>query len=133
MNNAQQPMQGVTAKICGKVHEVRAPVGKGPVVLVLRVSHGKDKVTGDYRPSSWYNVKVFAAKQAELGASNPQQGDLYTVDVWGATDEWTDKEGKKRSDKAWFLQGFTKHTAAAPAAPQPPAVDPFDRGDDVPF
>lgn len=126
------PMQGVSLKICGKVHEVRAPVGKGPVTLVLRVSHGKNKDTGEYKPSSWYNVKVFSAKQAELAASNPQQGDLYTVECWGATDEWTDREGKKRSDKTWFLSSFTKHSAVA-AAPQPATVDPFDRGDDVPF
>lgn len=126
------PMQGVSLKICGKVHEVRAPIGKGPVTLVLRVSHGKNKETGEYKPMSWYNVKVFSAKQAELAASNPQQGDLYTVECWGATDEWTDREGKKRSDKTWFLSTFTKHSAVA-AAPQPATVDPFDRGDDVPF
>jgi single-stranded DNA-binding protein len=135
-----KPMQGINARITGKIYEVKTPP-KGPVVLVLRVSHGKDKQTGNYKPSSWYNVKVFAAKQADLGAASPQKDDLITVDVWGATEEWTGQDGNKRSDKAWYLSGFTLHRDAAPQAADPAAqvaamfggrvVQP--EGDDVPF
>ena len=39
-----------------------------------------------------------------------------SVDVWGATEEWTTREGQKRSDKAWYLSGIQVHRdAPAPA------------------
>lgn len=103
-----KPMQGIQARITGKVHEVKVPP-KGPQVLVVRVSHGKDKQTGAYKPSSWYNVKVFAGKQAELAAANPQKDDLVTVDVWSATEEWQSQDGSKRSEKAWYLTALQVH------------------------
>jgi single-stranded DNA-binding protein len=135
-----KPMQGIQARITGKVHEVKVPP-KGPVVLVVRVSHGKDKQTGAYKPSSWYNVKVFAGKQAELAAANPQKDDLVTVDVWGATEEWTGQDGNKRSEKAWYLTAVQVHRDA-PAPVQ--SLSPVEAvagvfggkvvdGDDVPF
>ncbi len=103
-----KPMQGIQARIVGKVHEVKIPP-KGPQVLVVRVLHGKDKQTGAYKPSSWYNVKVFAGKQAELAAANPQKDDLVSVDVWGATEEWTGQDGSKRSEKAWYMTAVQVH------------------------
>ncbi len=39
-------MQGVEARIVGKVYEIKDAIGNGPVVVVVRVSHGKDKNTG---------------------------------------------------------------------------------------
>ena len=124
-----KPMQGVQARITGKVYEIKVPE-RGPVVLTLRVSHGKDKQTGAYRPSSWYNVKVFANKQTELGAADLRKDDLLTVDVWGATEEWTGKDGAKRSEKAWYLTAFEVHRDEASPAPAPlqSAAD-----DNVPF
>jgi len=107
----QEPMQGVSARITGRVYEVAAPTGNGPVVVTVRVSHGKDKNTGDYRPSSWYRIKCFTAKQTELAKLNPQKDDLVTFEVYGGTDEWTDKEGKKRSDKVWYYTAGTKHAS----------------------
>ena len=135
-----KPMQGIQARIVGKVHEVKVPP-KGPVVLVVRVSHGKDKQTGNYKPSSWYNVKVFAGKQADLSAANPVKDDLVSVDVWGATEEWQSQDGSKRSEKAWYLTALQVHRdAPAPTQSLSPAeavASVFDgkvvEGDDVPF
>lgn len=69
----QEPMQGVSARITGRVYEVAAPTGNGPVVVTVRVSHGKDKNTGDYRPSSWYRIKCFTAKQTEPRQAEPAE------------------------------------------------------------
>lgn len=102
-------MQGVEARITGKVYEIKPPVGNGPVVVVVRVSHGKDKTTGAYKPSSWYEVKVFGQRKDEALALAKDQ--LVQLDVWGGTEEWTGKDGQKRSNKAWYC----KDLAALPA------------------
>ena len=75
-----KPMQGVQARIVGKVHEYKV-YEKGPADLIVRVSHGKDKQTGNYKPSSWYNIKVFLQKRAEVAALHLQRDDLVSVDV----------------------------------------------------
>ncbi len=131
-----RPMQGVEATITGKVHEIKVH-SRGPVTLVVQVSHGKDKKTEQWKPSSWYNIKVFDSKQAALGTADPRKGDLITVTVWGATEEWTGKDGQKRSEKAWYLSSFTLHRegeepAAAEPAYQPATVQPI-ADDDIPF
>lgn len=131
MNN---PMQGVEATITGKVHEIKSPL-KGPVTLVVKVSHGKDKKTDQWKPTSWYNIKVFAAKQAELGTADPQKGDLITCHVWGATEEWAGKDGTNRSEKAWYLSSFTLHRAAEQASQEVEVVAKVEplSDDDIPF
>ena len=102
-------MQGVEARIVGKVYEIKDAIGNGPVIVVVRVSHGKDKNTGNFKPSSWYEVKVFGQRKPEAMALARDQ--LVQLDVWGGTEEWTGKDGQKRSNKAWYCKDLAVVTA----------------------
>lgn len=100
--------QGIEARIVGKVQEVKQPIGNGPAVVVVRVSHGKDKATGEWRPSSWFDVRVFGEKR--IAAVQLAKDDLVQLDVWGGTSEWTGKDGAKKVTKEWYckeLQSLT--------------------------
>lgn len=128
-----KPMQGVRAQICGVVHEITVPE-RGPTVLTVRVSHGKDKQTGNWKPSSWYRVKAFGDKAAML--KDVTTDALVTVGVYGATDEWTAKDGTKKSDKAWYLLGIEVHEHGRMPASAPSLRDTVAiaaGSDEVPF
>jgi hypothetical protein len=36
--------------------------------------------------------------------------DLVQLDVWGATEEWTGKDGTKKSAKAWYCKDLQSLT-----------------------
>lgn len=128
-----KPMQGIQAQICGVVHEVSTPE-RGPAVVTVRVSHGKDKKTDQWKPSSWFRVKVFAGKLDFIKHLTSEA--IVTVSVYGATEEWIGKDGQKRSDKAWYLQDIEVHEPGRMPAGVPNlrnTVRQAAESDDVPF
>lgn len=88
-------------RIVGRLHEVKT-FERGPDVLVLQVTHGKDK-NGNFRPSSFVELKVFPSKSDAVSRVRPDKGDMLECVAWGSTDEWTNKEGNKQRKLSWAL------------------------------
>ena len=124
--------QGIDLKLTARVHDIKVP-DRGPKVLVMQVNHGKDK-EGKFRPSSFFDIKVFPSKEDLLMSVRPVKGDTLEVIAWGSTSEWTNKEGVKQRKLEWALshmemleRGVDRGVNRAPQQ-----IAPID-DDDVPF
>lgn len=127
--------QGADLKLTARVHEVKA-FDRGPKVLVLQVNHGKDK-DGKFRPSSFFNVKVFPSKEQQLLTVRPEKGDIVEAICWGSTSEWTNKDGVKQRTQEWALAHLEMVERAGERGQTRPRTEPIADVlmdiDDIPF
>lgn len=123
-------MQGLALKITGRMHDLKVPE-RGPKVLVMQVNHGKDK-NGNFRPSTFLDVKIFPSKDDLFLSVRPVKGDTCEVTCWGTTSEWVNKEGVKQRKLEWALSHLeiVERLSDREARKLPPQV--ID-DDDVPF
>lgn len=72
------------------------------------LSQGKDKQTGEYKPSVFFDVKAFSqdenATPAVEAISNIADKDYFTVKGRLSMDEWTGDDGVKRQQLVVFAQ-----------------------------
>lgn len=88
-------------RIVGRLHEWKTP-DRGPELLVMQINHGKDK-NGNFKPSTFIDVKVFPSKRDQLMRVRPDKGDMLEIVAWGGTDEWVNKEGVKQRKLSWAM------------------------------
>ena len=100
----------------------------------------KVKKKGDWVDETLWLKATYFGKQAEYVAGNATKGDFIEVRGTLRNNDWTDKEGKKHSDKYISIEKvktLTKKPQSAPQAkPQPkPKVEPeFEiESDEIPF
>lgn len=120
--------QGIDLKVTGRVHDIKVPE-RGPKVIVVQVNHGKDK-EGKFRPSSFFDIKVFPSKDDLLMSVRPVKGDTIEAIAWGSTSEWVNKDGIKQRKVEWALSHMEMKERATERAPR---VQPVVDDDDVPF
>lgn len=129
----RRTLPGIHANIIGKAHEIRVPE-RGPRILCVQVTHGKDKKTGNFKPSSFIDVKVFDSRGDMMDRQNPKKGDLLDIKAWAATDEWTSKDGQKMRKLVWTLDSFeVVERYLDRQARRDPAGDITVDEDDIPF
>ncbi len=84
------------------------------------LSQGKDKTSGEYKPSLFFDVKAFS-KDDNIPAlvqsiADIQNKERFTVKGRMGMEEWTDKDGAKRQKMAIFalsIEPFTFDENAA--------------------
>jgi hypothetical protein len=121
-------------RIVGRLFEFKTP-DRGPEILTLQVNHGKDK-NGNFKPSTFIDIKVFPSKRDQVLRINPDKGDILEVIAWGSTDEWVNKEGVKQRKISWamsdakLVERKAKRDAQLAARHDP---EPLMEIDDIPF
>jgi hypothetical protein len=122
--------QGIDLKVTGRVHDIKVP-DRGPKVLVIQVNHGKDK-EGKFRPSSFFDIKVFPSKDDLLMSVRPVKGDTIEAIAWGSTSEWVNKDGIKQRKMEWALSHMEMKERATERATRTQARV-VDDDDNIPF
>ncbi len=123
----------------GKDCEQRwTPAGKAVASLSLPVKQGY----GEHEKTSWVICKMFGAKAEKL-PEHLKKGMKVTVTGEFVMEEWTDREGNKRSTPVIIVnqldfggnQAVSQNLPQQQRTQQPPVQNepPMDFDDDIPF
>lgn len=108
-SNSKRPSNWVVLTLqAAKDGEGRYSSGGRPWASVRAfLSQGKDKDTGEYRPSLFFSVKAFGEEGEEPqglvnAIQNLRKGDRFTVKGRLGLEQWTDDEGEDRQSLVIF-------------------------------
>ena len=132
MNN-ERIMFGADLTLSARVHDIKH-ADKGPSILVLQVLHGKDKKTDQFKPTSFFELKVWNKNSDSFLSVNPKKGDHVKATAWGSTDQWIDKDGMTKRKLVWTLKDIeVVERYIERMARKDPAGDIVIDPDDIPF